>query len=198
MRDDSSENDARKIWQHQPTEASGMSLVLIRQRARDLHASTRRQLLGTLTAPLVTAFFYVFCIKQFPPLRPALHSLFAFALAWSVAGLFFLNRGNWSAAMPEDAGVSAGLEFCRRELERRRDYFHRVVLWGFVPVLLAIGTFIVALVIVAGRTTFPNAIPFIVLMIVWIAAYFVIKVRQERAVRREIDELNDIERENRR
>jgi hypothetical protein len=122
--------------------------------------------------------------------------LFAFTLAWSVAGLFFLNRGNWFAAMPEDAGVSAGLEFCRRELERQRDYFRRVLLWGFGPVLLAIGTFLVALAIIAGGRMFPNAIPLIALIVVWIAAYFVMKIRQERAVRREIDELNGIEREN--
>jgi hypothetical protein len=68
--------------------------------------------------------------------------------------------------------------------------------WGFGPVLLAIGTFLVALAIIAGGRMFPNAIPLIALIVVWIAAYFVMKIRQERAVRREIDELNGIEREN--
>jgi Flp pilus assembly protein TadB len=103
----------------------------------------------------------------------------------------------WSAGVPEDAGFSAGLEFCRREIERQRDYLRRIVLWGFGPVLLAIGTFILALAMVAGRGIFPNAMPFMALVVIWIAAYFVIRMRQQRGLQREIDRLNDIERENR-
>ncbi|MGI8744197.1 MAG: hypothetical protein ACR2NN_16810 [Bryobacteraceae bacterium] len=196
MRDDFHGDDLRTIWQNQPTEASTMTLEKIRQKARELHAKTRRELLGTLTVPLVVALFYAFGIKQFPPLQQVLQPLFAFALAWSLAGLYFLNRGKWSGAMPGDSGFSAGLELCRREIERRRDYFRHVLLWSFGPVLLVIGTFILALAIVAGRGIFPNAMPFIMLVVVWIAAYFVIRVRKQRELQREIDELNDIEREN--
>ncbi len=36
------------------------------------------------------------------------------------------------------------------------------------------------------------------LVVIWIAAYFVIRMREQRELQREIDELNDIERENRR
>ena len=91
-----------------------MNLILIRQKARELHAKTRRTLLGTLVASLVVAFFYAFFIRQFPQLRQLLHSLFALALAWSLAGLYFLNRGERPGAMPGDAGFSTGIEFCRR------------------------------------------------------------------------------------
>jgi hypothetical protein len=196
MRDDRPENDPRKIWQDQPAEPSVMTLEKIRQKARELHAKTRRQLLGTLTGPLVVAFFYAFSMKQFPALHQTLQPLFAFALVWSLAGLYFLNRGKWSGAMPGDEGFSAGLEFCRREIERRRDYFRGVLLWSFGPVLLAIGTFILALAIAAGREIFPNAMPFMTLVVVWIAAYFVIRVRQQRELQREIDELGDIDRDN--
>jgi hypothetical protein len=197
MPDDRPENDLRKIWQNQPTEASPMTLEKIQQKARELHAKTRRQLLGTLTTPLMVVIFYAYGIKQFPLLGQVLQPLFAFALAWSLAGLYFLNQGKWSNAMPGDAGFSAGLEFCRREIERRRDYYRRVLLWSFGPVLLAIGTFILALAIVAGRGIFPKATPFMILVVVWIAAYFfVIRVREQRDLQREIDELNDIEREN--
>ena len=161
MRDDCPEDDPRTIWQNQPTEPSVMTLEKIRQKARELHAKTRRQLLGTLTGPLVVAFFYAFGIKQFPSLQQVLQPLFAFALVWSLAGLYFLNRGMWSAAMPGDAGFSTGLEFCRREIERRRDFFRRVLLWSLGPVLLAIGTFILALAMVGlageySRTRCPS------------------------------------------
>jgi hypothetical protein len=67
-------------------------------------------------------------------------------------------------------------------------------------VLLAIGTFILALVKIGGRGwgIFPDAMPFTVVVVIWIAAYFVIRMREQRELQREMDELNDIERENRR
>ena len=125
MRDDSPENDPRMIWQNQPTEPSVMTLEKIRQKVRELHAKTRRQLLGNLAVPLIAVAFYGFGMKTFPALQP----LFAIPIAWSVAGLYFLNRGMWSAAMPGDAALSTGLEFYRREIERRRNLFRRVLLW---------------------------------------------------------------------
>ena len=99
--------------------------------------------------------------------------------------------------MPGDAGLSTGLEFCRREIERRRHLLRRVLLWSFGPVLLAIGTFILALAMVGGRDRgiFPNAMPFMTLVVIWIARYFVIRMREQRELQREIDKLSDIERE---
>ena len=198
MRDDRPENDPGQIWRNQPAEPSGMTLEKIRRKVREHHAKERRQLLGTLAGPLAVAFCYVFCIKEFASLAPLLHPLFAFALAWSLAGLYSLTRGKWSEAMPGDAGFSAGLAFCRREIERRRDYFRRVLLWSFGPVLLALGTMILALARAGGRRILPNAMPFLTMVAAWIAAYFVIRAREQRQLQREIDELDDIESENRR
>lgn len=190
-------DDALKAaWQKQPTETSAMSLILIRQKARALRAKTRRQMLGTLTVPLVIVFFYVFCIKQFPNVREMVHALFAFALAWSIAGLYFLNRGGRSGEMPGDAGFTMGLEFCRREIERILYYFHRDLLWAFGPVLLAIATLLTVLAVTAGTTFFLSAMPLMTVVVLWIAAYLLIRARQQRAFRRERDELNGIENEN--
>lgn len=172
-----------------------MSLVLIRQKARELRAKTLRQLLGTLVVPLVVAFFYVFCIKQFPQVGPVLHTLFGFALAWSLAGLYFLHRAGWPGAIPEDSGFKTSVEFCRAEIERQRHVFRRLLLWSFGPVVLAFGTIILANLIVAG-TSSPKALPFITLVVVWIASYFFIRARQQRELQREIDELRDVDREN--
>lgn len=146
--------------------------------------------------PLAIALLYALGIVQFPLLQQVLHPLFAFALVWSLAGTYLVSRGNWSGAMPGDAGVSAGLEFCRREIERRQDFFRRVLLWLFGPVMLAIGTFVLALAMIESKNFFPNAMPFMVLVALWIAVYFFARVREQGTLRREIDELNDIEREN--
>ena len=49
----------------------------------------------------------------------------------------------------------------------------------------------------ACRLPIRNAMPFTVLVMIWIAAYFVVRIRDERKLQQEIDELNLIERENR-
>jgi hypothetical protein len=194
MAEEQPRNDIKSIWQNQPMGASTMTIKLIRAKARDLQAKTRRQLLGTLAGPLVAGFFYGFGITQFPSLAHLLHPLFAFALVWSLAGLYFLNRGMWSAAMPGDAGFSSGLEFCRSELERRRNLLRRLLLWSLAPILWAIGTFILALGLIGKQKgLFPNGLPFLFLLVAWIFAYFVMRVREQRELQREIDELNDLE-----
>jgi hypothetical protein len=53
MRNDSIGNDPRTIWQNQPMEPSAMTLERIRQKVQELHAETRRQLLGSLIVPLL-------------------------------------------------------------------------------------------------------------------------------------------------
>ena len=197
MPDESFGSDLKTVWQNQPGGTSTMTLKLVRSRARELRAKTRRQLLGTAAGPLAAAFFYGFGVRAFAPLQQALHALFAFALVWSLAGLYYLNRGMWSTVMPGDAGLSTGLEFCRGEIERRRRLLRGVLLWSFGPVLLAIGTFILALTMFRtnGSGLVPNGLPFLALVVVWIFGYFAMRLRERRMLEREIAELNDLERE---
>jgi len=199
MGNDSSGNDPRTIWQNQPTETTTMTLKLVRWKGRELQAKTRKHLLGTLAGPLAAIFFYALAIRLFSPLQQLLHPLFALALVWSLVGLYFLNQGMWSAVMPGDAGLSSGLEFCRREIERRCYLLRRVLVWSFGPVLLAIGTFILALAMIGGADggILPNGLPFLAAVAVWIIFYFIVRFREQRELRREIAELDDIERENR-
>jgi hypothetical protein len=198
MRNDLPGDDPKSIWLNQPTETPTMTLKLIQQRSRDLSAKTRRKLLGTLAGPFAAGLFYAFGMTEFVPLRQILQPLFALALVWSLAGLYFLNRGMWSGLMPGDAGLRTGLEFCRREIERQRDLVRRALLWSFGPVLLAIGTLILALAMVGTRDRgiFPNGLPFLILIVIWIIGYFIIRLREQRKLQCEIDELNDIEKEN--
>src|SRR5258708_39003611 len=97
MRDDLLGDGPKKIWLSQPTETPTMTLTLIQQRSRDLRAKTRRKLLGTLAGPLAAGLFYALGMKAFAPLRPVLQPLFALTFACSLAGLYLLNRGRWSA-----------------------------------------------------------------------------------------------------
>jgi hypothetical protein len=195
MQNNLPDEHVKTLWQNQPTEKPAMSMILIRQKARDLHAKTRRHLLGSLGAPAVVVFLYVFCMSQFHHLPEGEHTLFVLALAWSIIGLVLLNRGKWSAEMPDDAGFSTGLEFCRQEIVRRRDYFRRVLLWQLGPIILAIGTPVVALATASGMGFVANAVPFLTLLVVWMVVYLLFVARKRRELQRELNELIEIESE---
>jgi FtsH-binding integral membrane protein len=199
MQNDSPESGVRTVWLNQPTEKPTMISKLIEQRSRELRAKTLRKLIGTVAFPLAAGLFYAYSMKEFPALRQVLQPPFAFAVAWGLAGLYFLNRGMWSAVMAGDVGLNRGLEVCRQEIERQRDLVRRSLVWSFGPLILAVATFVLALAMVSTRERgiFPNGLPFLVLMVVWIVSWFVIRFREQRGLQREIDELKDIEMENR-
>ena len=191
MPNDLPNGDPKNLWQNQPTERPSMTLKLIQSRARQLHAKTCKKLIGTLAGPLVVLLFCAFWIRT--PLRQVLGPLGAFAFAWSLIGLYFLNRRMWSGEMPGDAGLSTGLAFCRRELDRQRDLLNRILLWSFGPVMMAIGTFIFALLIVARNQSLSPILPFLIFVLLWIVGFFMVRLREQRQLQYEIEELNDLE-----
>ena len=99
----------------------------------------------------------------------------------------------WSATLPEDRALSTGLESYRLEIERRRSLSSRFLLWTFGPVVLALATFVVPLLY---QGMLSNMIPFLSLLFIWVVSVFVIRMRDQRELQREIGELNDIERAN--
>jgi hypothetical protein len=199
MQNDSPENGVRTIWLNQPTENPTMISKLIEQRSRKLSANTRRKLIGTVAGPLVAGILYAYSMKEFPALRQVLQPPFSFAVAWGLAGLYFLNRGMWSAVIPGDVGLNTGLEVCRLEIERQRDLVRRLLVWSFGPAMLAIATFVLALAMVSTRERgiIPNGLPFLILMVVWIVSCFVLRLHEQRGLQRELDELKDLETESR-
>lgn len=199
MQNDSPENGVRTIWLNQPTEKPTMISKLIEQRSRKLRAKTRRELIGTLTGPLVAGVFYAYSMRAFPALRQVLQPPFAFAIAWGLAGLYFLNRGMWSAVLPGDLGLKTGLEACRLEVERQRDLQRRSLVWSFGPAMLATATFVLALALVpaVARRVIPNGLPLLIVLVFPIVSFFGIRSREQREFRRELDELKDLEMENR-
>ena len=199
MQNDSPGNGVRTIWLNQPTEKPTMISKLIEKRSRKLRANTRRKLIGTVAGPLVAGILYVYSMKELPAQRQVLQPSLAFAVAWGLAGLYFLNRGMWSTVMPGDVGLNTGLEICRLEIERQRDLVRRLLVWSFGPAMLAIATFVLALAMVSTRERgiIPNGVPFLVLMVVWIVSWFVLRLNEKRGLQREIDELKEIEMGNR-
>ncbi len=199
MRNDSSRNDPKTIWRSQPREISTVTLErMIRRRAQELHAKTLRERLGSLAGPVCTIAFSAFGIAL--GYNPVQLVVFAIAIAWSLAGVYVLNRGGWQATLAGDAALATGLEFCRREIEWRIYIHRRILQWCLAPIMLAIGAFFVPAMRSAVRehAKLANAIPFFALLVLWIIGFFVLRVRGWRTLQQEVDELNDIEMENRR
>jgi hypothetical protein len=197
MRDDLPGNDPRTIWQNLPAEPSKMTLEKIRQKARELHARTRRELLSGIIIAALVVTVSGYCIAWAKD--PVVRVLFAFAIAWAFAGQYFVQRGMWSATLPGDAASSTGLEFYRQEVERRRHLFRRVLQWSFGPVILSIGAWILAIVMIGLRNNLnPSVkmIPFFTMLAIWIVSVILLRLRARGQLRREIDELNDLERTN--
>ena len=190
--------DPKKIWQDQPTETPKMTLLLIRKTARDLRAKTRRELLGIASAHLAFAIFAIVGIVRSPALPQ--RTAWAIALLWCGAGAWMYQRGMWPAPMAGDAGLETGIDYYRQEIERRRSLLGRWLGWVLGPVLFTLGVFIVPLMtwmLASNPRLLRNTIPFFTMLTGWMVAMIVLRIRRKRELAREIDELNQIERESR-
>jgi hypothetical protein len=200
MPNNSSGADPQKIWQNQPPEPTPMTMEKIRLKVSELHAKTRRQMIGNSIVLLAAACAAVFGIARLHD--SLLRTLLALAILWSVAGQFFLNRGMWSTMLPENAALRTGLEGYRHEVERRRSLSSRFLLWLFGPICFGVVTLIVILLHLgtSGGMDVPRTLlkmaPFLTLTVVWVLRLFVQRAREHRVLQREVEELNRIERSN--
>jgi hypothetical protein len=195
MPDNLQSDDPRQLWQGQVLESNRISLALIRQRAQMLQNRGKSQALGRLTTPVVIGLLYLFSVKSFSGQWSPLHPLFAVALAWGITGAYFLRRSDSSKFTASNAGFSDGLKFCRDEVERQRRHLRGTLQWTFAPILVAIASFLLALAEVSSAAMFVRATPLISLVILWIGAYFLLRMRQDRALRRELEDLAELENE---
>lgn len=189
-------NDPKTAWQNQPTELPVMTPQKMRQKAQELHSRTRRALLGGMIAPLLVVGIAAWIIAQVDS-GLVVRAAFAISIAWSLAGQYFLNRGMWSEALSVDVAPSTGIESYRREVERRRSLSERYLLWSLGPVVLGIATFVVPLLRLGIRKgMLIDMIPFLALLVIWIVGVLIVRMRQQRELRNEIDELKVIEKGN--
>jgi len=193
MPNDSSTNDPKTIWQNQPTEPSKMTLVMIRHKTQQLQQKTRRELFAEIAAAVFMVAFYGFCIWWIH--TAALRAVFALAIAWTLAGQYFVDRRNLSDAEQLEVSQGTSLESYRREVERRRYLSSRFLLWSFAPGMLGLGAFCAHLLIWTHGFVFSTA-PFFTLLGLWFVLLFLQKMRQQRDLQREIDQLNEVERSN--
>ncbi|MBM3760856.1 MAG: hypothetical protein FJW36_11475 [Acidobacteria bacterium] len=100
----------------------------------------------------------------------------------------------WTQSDPSASGISTGLEFCRSELKLQRELRWRLLLWLESPVLLLLGIFLFALITLT-EGVLPKGLPFLGMLFVWVISVGIFKCKEQRADRRELDELDRIERQ---
>ena len=195
MPNDSSTNDPKTIWQNQSTEPSKMTLVLIQQKTQQLHTKTRHELLTGVALSLFIATISVFGIWWVHGV--ALRAVFALAIVWTLAAHYFVNRESRSDSASSEVSLNTTLQSYRREVERQRYLSSRFLVWSFGPAVLAVSALSVHLLAIAWTHGYlRKTVPFFTLLGVWFVVVFVIRMRQQRNLQREIEQLNEVERSN--
>jgi hypothetical protein len=192
--------DPQKIWQNQSTEPLKMSAADLRRKALAVQSKARFAALFTIVIGIVLSVFFAWTfIRAHTVLARMGWGLLSL---WGIYAAYHVYKWTWPRNFPQDSPISTCIEFCRRELERQRDYNRRWWRSG-LPFFLLLG--IVMAVVGTGARNVPppthpllNALPFFLLLAIWAVAFFVLKKKHGRQkLQQEIDELRAFETENR-
>jgi hypothetical protein len=186
-------DDPRNVWQNQTTEPLKMSADLMRYKAWQHHREAQRQSRAGIAAGLVLcALFALFTFRA--------HELLL-RLGWSMVSLwcawFAYHAHRWlrPGALMEDAPTGPSLEFYRRELERRATYGRHAWLRSGLPFcFLGLGIAIVPPLLRNPALTV-NALPFFILLAVWLVSYLYLQAAGRKKLQHEIEELRAFERD---
>jgi hypothetical protein len=189
MSEEKRASDPGALWRDQPQEEVAVELSqIVNRRAEALSASTRSEILMSIGAAVL---FIAVMAWRFGRVDSRLFQWgFVAVAAWVGISLYRFRR--WSAQdRPRvDAVASAGIEYYRHELERRRDHLRNEWVWHG-PLLLAC---FMLIAIVAGRA-YPgmarlwSVLPLIVVLLAWTVFGFIRRLRLAKALQAEIDEL---------
>jgi hypothetical protein len=194
MPDEFPMNDPRKIWQNQPTEAIKMSLDEIRRKAQKLQMKARLAALAWFVMGLLLCVFFARSSVKADAVVTRIG--FGMLSLWGAYGAYQGYKWIWPGTLAADATLSTSLNFYRKELERRHDYVQHI--WrraGLTFCFAGLAVVIVPPLISVLRTPrlLVNAVPFFVLLAIWLAVFFPMRKRQQRRLQQEIDELNALE-----
>ena len=191
MPDQPEQNDAGAVWRAQPEEKHPVTMQqLMNRRTRELCSKTRAEIIMSIGAAL---FFIAVIIWRLGLAQDRSSQLGLLAVvAWILISLYRFRDRIWRAEpLPRDALAATGVEFYRKELERRRDHLRNAWIWSG-PLILSC---LILLAIVLGQA-FGSAerllrvVPFLVLLAGWTAFGVWLRRRQARELQREIDEID--------
>src|SRR5262245_9699493 len=193
MSEESKARDVGAVWRDQPEEK--LSIVperFVNRRTRDLSTSTRSEILASIGAAL---FFAAVIGWRFASVQARIPQLgFIAVMAWVLISLYWFRDRIWRKE-PRDALAVTGLEYYRKELERRRDHLRSSWIW-YGPLFLA---FLTLIAISTGQASlliqpWRNVAPLVVLLAVWTGFGLGRRRRHANELQREIDEIRRTER----
>jgi hypothetical protein len=162
---------------------------IVNRRTEELHSSTRSEIFMSIGAAVLLVAVMAW---RFAPAYDQLQEAgFAAILVWVAISLYRFRHGFQRTEAGAADGVAAtGLEFYRKELERRRDHLRNEWLWHG-PLVLA------CVLLVAtmwrrnglGFDRLASAVPLIVVLVAWTGFGLRRRLLQARDLQREIDEI---------
>ena len=190
MSDQARTNDPGALWRDQPEETKAVKLdQIVNRRAEGLYASTRSEILMSICAALLFAGVMAW---RFAPSRDPLQGLgLAAIVVWVAVSLFwFRSRILHRGPQRPDAAAAPGVEYYRRELERRRDHLRNAWLWHgplFLACIMLAATLIGRKFL--GFDRFESVLPLLFLLAFWTAYGFRRRRLLAKELQREIDDL---------
>jgi len=187
MSDDLKPNDPRAVWRDQPREKLEMNLKqFVNRRTQELYHRTRLDIIASVAAAL---FFVVIMWWRFSSTSTPLQLVgYVVVIAWVLVTLYWFRDRIWRRdAPPIDALAATGLEYYRKELERRRNHLKNAWIWHG-PLFLACMVFILTFIGLKPQRL-KNALPFLILLALWTAIDITRRRRQVRAIGQELAEL---------
>ena len=146
---------------------TGLNLKqIVSRRTEELSSSTRSEILMSILAALLFVGVMAWRIAPHDRLQWA---GFGAVIGWVAISLIWFRRRIWRPeSSSADTVASPGLEYYRRELERRRDHLLNAWVWHG-PLVLACLIFAATLIGRAspGWDQLPSALPQIVVMAEW-------------------------------
>ncbi|MFL5296547.1 MAG: hypothetical protein ACJ798_09220 [Phenylobacterium sp.] len=176
----------KALWQGQKTEQIPMSVEAIRARAGAYTGRLRRfYLLASVLWAAETVFFAFAAWTARNDTIRAGDLMMIPALAWMI----WRSRERWPGALPDDRASAAVLiDFHRRELMRQRFRGSAMVI-TLAPTLLAMAVMLVGMHSPDDPQTLAQWAPIIALTALWMGLFWWIVRRQQRKLRRQIEEV---------
>ena len=196
MRDDFPGDDPKTIWQNQPTETSTMTLETNSTEGAGASRKDAQAVAGDSGRAACRRLLLRFRRKAVPIAATGAAPAVRVRARLEPGRTVFSESGNvvrgdaGRCGLQHRSGVLPARDRAAARLSSSRP---AVVVWagdsGNRHVCSGTG-------VGCRQRNFSERIPFMTLVVVWIFAYFVIRMREQRGLQREIDELNKIETEN--
>ena len=190
MSEESRPKDLGAVWRGQPEEKRPVGLEqFVSRRTSELYSSTRSEILMSIGAAL---FFVGVIAWRFWSAHDRLQQLGCVAvIVWVLITLYWFRDLIWrEGPVPRDALAATGLEYYRKELERRRDHLRNAWLWHgplFLACLILVATVIDKAF--PGLQRLLNVLPLVVIIAIWTGFDVVRRRRQTKELEREIDQI---------